>query len=144
MKYFFGKGFGKVIILELERGDKVIESIECVLKEAGIKNAYIASAVGSVKHVEFHRPTTFDAVTVDEYLNFDEPFELGGISGTIIDGSAHLHFTMASGNSIQIGHLEKGTEVLYLAELTIVELLGFELRRRMTAEKVNKLFPVEN
>lgn len=142
MKYYCGKGLGRVIILELDRGEKIIEAVESTLKEVGIKNAYIASAVGSVKHVEFHRPTTMDLAAVDEYVSFDEPFELGCISGTIIDGVAHLHFSMGSNESIQIGHLEKGTEVLYLVELTIIEIEGVELKRMLTPEKVKKLFPL--
>lgn len=143
MKHFCAKGLGRVIILELERGEKIIESVEETLKEAGIKNAYIASGIGSVKHLEFHRPLTMDEATVDEYVSFDQPFELGCISGTIIDGVAHLHFAMGSHESLQIGHLEEGTEVLYLAELTIVEIEGIELERVLTPEKVKKLFPKE-
>lgn len=144
MKYFNAKGLGRVIILELERGEKIIEAVESVLAKEGIRNAYIASAIGSVQHVEFHRPTTLDEVAVDEFMSYDEPFELGCISGTIIDGVAHLHFSMGSNESLQIGHLERGTEVLYLAELTIVEIEGVQLERVMTLEKVRKLFPKEN
>lgn len=142
MKYFNGDGLGRVIILELERGENIIESIENVLAKENIRNAYIASGIGSIKHLEYHRPTTMDEATVDEYLSYDEPFELGAISGTVIDGMAHLHFSVASKDSIQIGHLEKETEVLYLVEITIVELIGYQLTRKMTKEKVNKLFSV--
>ena len=143
MKYFCAKGLGRVIILELERGEEIVESVEDVLEKEGIKNAYVASAVGSVQHVEFHRPITLDQAAVDEFVSYDQPFELGCISGTIIDGVAHLHFSMGSKESIQIGHLEKGTKVLYLAELTIVEIEGIQLERVLTPEKVKKLFPKE-
>ena len=143
MKHFCAKGLGRVIILELERGEKIVESVESVLEEEGIKNAYIASAIGSVKHVEFHRPLTMDEATVDEFVSYDQPFELGCISGTVIDGIAHLHFSMGSKDSIQVGHLEKGTEVLYLVELTIIEIEGVQLKRMLTPEKVRKLFPIE-
>ena len=143
MKHFCASGLGRVIILELDRGEMIIESVESILKQEGIKNAFVSSAVGSVSHVEFHRPITLDAAAVDEFLSFDEPFELGGISGTVIDGVAHLHFSMASKDSIQIGHLEKGTEVLYLVELTITEIKGIQLTRMLTPEKVKKLFPID-
>ena len=143
MKHFCAEGLGRVVILELERGEKIIESIESTLKKEGIKNAYIASGIGSVQHVEFHRPTTLDEAAVDEFLSYDQPFELGCISGTIIDGVAHLHFSMGSNESLQMGHLETGTEVLYLAELTLVEIKGLQLERVLTPEKVKKLFPKE-
>jgi len=143
MRHFSASGIGRVIILELDRGERIIESIEDVLAKEGIKNAYIASAVGSVKKVEYHRPLTFDIEAVDEFISVEEPFELGNITGTVIDGVAHLHFSMASKDSIQMGHLERGTEVLYLAELTIIELNGLNLQRLLTPEKVKKLFPKE-
>lgn len=143
MKHFCAEGLGRVVILELERGEKIIESIESTLEKEGIKNAYIASGIGSVQHLEFHRPTTLDEATVDEFLSYDQPFELGCISGTIIDGVAHLHFSMGSNESLQIGHLEHGTEVLYLVEVTIVEITGLQLERILTPENVKKLFPKE-
>lgn len=142
MKCYSGSGLGRTFLLELDRGELIVESIEKVLQENNVKNAYIASGIGSVQHVEFHRPTTLSEVTEDEFLSFDQPFELGGISGTIIDGVAHLHFSMGSKDSLQIGHLEYGTKVLYLAELLIVEISGVSLKRVMTKEKVRKLFPI--
>ena len=41
-----------------------------------------------------------------------------------------------------MGHLEKGTRVLYLMELVVIELEGFALKRVLTPENVKKLFPV--
>jgi len=141
MKHFEASGLGRVILLEIERGEKIIESIEEKLNELNIKNAFIASSVGSIKHLEYHRPLTFELAATDEYLQVDSPFEIGNISGTIIDGKAHLHFSVGSFEGLHIGHIERGTEVLYLAEFTIIEIEGLNIERRLTPEKVNKLFP---
>ena len=140
MKCYEGTGLGRVLVLELKRGEKIVESVEAALKERGIRNAYVASSVGSVQLMKSHRPTSLAEVTEDEFLTEQDPFELGGISGTVIDGVAHLHFSMASPNQVQCGHLEYGCEVLYLVEITVVEILGLNLERRMTPEKVKRLF----
>ncbi|MCL2863902.1 MAG: DNA-binding protein [Lachnospiraceae bacterium] len=141
MRHFTGSGLGRVVIVELTRGDLIIESVEAALAEEGIKNAIVATAVGSVMNLEYHRPLTLAEVAEDEYLSVKEPFELGNIAGTVIDGVAHFHFSAASPNGIHIGHLEKGTTALYLAELTLVEIKGIDLERRLTPENVRKLFP---
>lgn len=142
MKAFMGSGVGKTVILELDRGDDIVESVEKTLEKEGIKNAYIASAVGSIQHLEYHRPLTMDEATEDEFLSLDGPFETGGVTGTVIDGVAHLHFSGGGVQGIHVGHLEKGTRVLYLMELVVIELEGFALKRVLTPENVKKLFPV--
>ncbi len=140
MKEFEATGYGRTIILELERGEKLIESICSKLEEMNIKNALITSAVGSIQKLVFHRPTDLSAAAVDEIVTLEEPFEIGSLSGTIIDSQAHLHFSAASPSGVYGGHLELGTEVLYLFEVTLTEITGLELERRWTEEKVKKLF----
>ena len=73
MKAFMGSGVGRTVILELDRGDDIVESVEKTLEKEGIKNAYIASAVGSIQHLEYHRPLTMDEATEDEFLSLDGP-----------------------------------------------------------------------
>ncbi len=143
MQYFVGEGLGKVLIIELARGEELFSGVEAVLKKEGIRNAYIASAVGSTAHLEYHRPMTMGAAAEDEMLSLEGPFEFGSISGTAIDGVLHFHFTAGGTKGNHIGHLEPGTTVLYLLELVVMEIKGFELERKMTPEKVKRLFPKE-
>ena len=142
MKAFMGDGIGRTMKLELDRGEDIVEGVESALKKEGIRTAYIASAVGSIQHLEYHRPLTMDEATEDEFLSLNGPFESGGISGTIINGVAHLHFSGGGVGGVHVGHLERGTKVLYLMELVVIELKGFELQRKLTPENVKKLFPV--
>lgn len=79
-----------------------------------------------------------DEATEDEFLSLNGPFESGGISGTIINGVAHLHFSGGGVGGVHVGHLERGTKVLYLMELVVIELKGFELQRKLTPENVKK------
>ncbi len=57
MVSFLGEGTGRVLIMNLKRGDLLLESIEKGLSEAGIKNAIITSAIGSLQKAVFHRVT---------------------------------------------------------------------------------------
>lgn len=140
MQYFKGTGFNKVLLVELGRNEEIFSKLEEIMGKEGIRNAYVASAVGSIAHLEYHRPKHMGEVTDDEVLSIDGPFEFGSITGTIIDGVIHLHFSAGGVKGNHIGHLERGTTVLYLLELLIVELDGFNLERRMTDENVRKLF----
>lgn len=143
MKYYNGNGVGKTLVIELDRGEEIFQSVEDILEREGIKNAYIASAVGSIEHLEYHRPTTMDISTEDEFLSLKGPYEFGGITGTVFNGVAHFHFSAGGVNGLHSGHLERGTKVLYLLELVVIELKGLNLERKLTPEKVKKLFPVE-
>jgi predicted DNA-binding protein with PD1-like motif len=140
MKDFTGEGYGRVVILELVRGELLIESIEEKLAQMGIKNAVILSSVGSLQKIVYHRPTDFSAAAADEEIVLEEPFEIGSLTGSIIDGVAHLHFVAASPSGVYGGHLEPKTEVLYLFEVVIAEINGFNLERKLTPEKVKMLF----
>ncbi len=143
MQYYVGEGLGRVLIIELARGEELFSGVEQILEKEGIRNAYVASAVGSTAHLEYHRPRDMGEATDDEMLSLEGPFEFGNISGTIIDGVAHFHFTAGGTKGNHIGHLERGTVVLYLLELVVIELKGFDLERKWTPEKVKRLFPRE-
>ena len=143
MKEFIGEGFGKTVIIELERGEKIIESICERLKALGIKNAVVASVVGSIQKLVYHRPTELSQSTIDEFITIEEPLEICSLTGTVIDGVAHFHFTAAGPKEVYGGHLEPGSETLYLFEVTLAEIKGFELERRLTPENVKKIFKKE-
>lgn len=144
MKKFFAESYGRLVILELVRGELLIKSILDSLEEAGIKNAVVISAVGSLKKLVYHRPMDMSAAAADEIVEVKEPFEISSLTGTVIDGSAHFHFSASSPNMDCGGHLEPGTEVLYLFEVVLVELNGLNLERKLTPEKVKKLFPKDS
>jgi hypothetical protein len=140
MENFTGKGFGRTIIIQLDRGEKIVESVSERLKAEGIKNAVVIGAVGSLQKLIYHRPTGMGAATVDEFLTIEEPMEICSITGTVIDGTPHFHVVASGLECLYGGHLETETEVLYLAEITLAELQGYNLERRTTKENVKKVF----
>lgn len=128
---FFGKGFGRAIVINLTKGDKLLESIRDYLKEKGIKNAVVFGAVGSMQKLVYHLPTSLGPTSEDKFLTIegDGPIELGSLSGNVIDGEPHLHIVAQDRNGNYIGHLEEGTEVLFLAEIILAEIEDLNIHR---------------
>jgi|LSQX01.2.fsa_nt_gb predicted DNA-binding protein with PD1-like motif len=143
MKKFVTEGLGRTLVIELDRGEKIVEGICAALEEAGIKNAIVGSVVGSVQKLVYHRPTDMGAAAADEMVVVEQPMEIGSLTGSVFDGAAHFHFVAADPTQTYCGHLEPGSETMYLLEVTMVEITGCNLERRTTPEKVKKLFEKE-
>jgi predicted DNA-binding protein with PD1-like motif len=140
MKQFDSGNLGKTVIIELERGEDLIEGICSALKQKGIQNAILGSAVGSIQKLAYHRPTDMGQAANDELLTVSAPMEVASLTGSVIDGAAHFHIVAVAPDGIYGGHVEPGTEVMYLMEVILVEIGGCNLERRLTSEKVKKLF----
>ncbi|HEY5584813.1 MAG TPA: PPC domain-containing DNA-binding protein [Ruminiclostridium sp.] len=129
MVRFIGEGTGRVIVLNLKRGELLLETIEQELATIGIKNAIITSAIGSLKKAVFHRVTGMEREPVDEFITLEKPLELASLQGIVVDGHPHFHMVISDVESPYTGHLEPGTEVLYLVEITLLEVRGLNLHR---------------
>mgnify|MGYP001263287029 CR=1 FL=1 len=131
MSLFFCEGLGKVIVLHLSRGDLLLESIRDRLSTEGIKNAVLFGAVGSLQKLVYHLPTSMGPTSDDKIITVqgNGPIELGSLSGNVIDGDPHLHIVAQDSKGNYIGHLEEGTEVLFLAEIILAEMKGLNIHR---------------
>lgn len=129
MKSFVGEGLGRVVVINLQRDELLLESIREKLKELGIKNAIITSAIGSLQKAVFHRVTGMEDTPNDEFVTIEKPIELASLQGIVIDGEPHFHMVISDLEQSYTGHLEEGTKVLYLAEISLVEIKGLELQR---------------
>jgi predicted DNA-binding protein with PD1-like motif len=140
MKHFDPVNLGKTIIIELERGEPLIGGICKALEQSGIRNAIVGSAVGSIQKLAYHRPTDMGQAANDELLTVNAPMEIGSLIGSVIDGQAHFHIVAVAPDTVYGGHVEEGTEVMYMLEVVMIELADCALERRLTPEKVKKLF----
>ncbi len=129
MVRFIGEGTGRVIVINLKRGELLLESIERELAAAGIKNVIITGAIGSLKKAVFHRVTGMDREPVDEFVTIEKPLELASLQGLVVDGHPHFHMVVSDLEKSYTGHLEHGTEVLYLVEISLLEVEGLNLLR---------------
>lgn len=140
MKSYNVGGLGKTIVIELDRGEKIVECICEALEAANIENAIVGSAVGSIQKLIYHRPTDMGAAASDEFITIERPMEIGSLTGSVFGGNAHFHFVASDPEQVYSGHLEPGSETMYLLEVTMVEVDGCNLERRLTPENVKKLF----
>lgn len=140
MKTFSSGKLGKTVVIELDRGDKIIEKVCEALNVVGIENAVIVSAVGSIQKLVYHRPTDMGITASDEFVTVERPMEIGALTGSVFSGIPHFHIVAADLEEVFVGHLEYGSETMYLMEIIMTEVDNCELERRLTPENVKKLF----
>ncbi len=120
MKYFIENGPVKRVIIRLDTGDMLLESIEQVIKEADIKDGVVVSGIGTLSDTRIHMVTTTTYPAVEIFPEWrDVPMELSSISGIIADGLPHLHIVFSNPDKTFSGHLEHGCKTLYLCEIVI-------------------------
>ena len=129
MRTIMSEGFGRIVILSFDRGEKLREGIRNKLKELGIRNAVLVSAIGTFQKARFHRIKTTNLDPEDEIFEIDAPMELSSVDGLVADGEPHFHMVFQDLERAYAAHLEDGSEVCYLAEVVLAELKGVELTR---------------
>jgi predicted DNA-binding protein with PD1-like motif len=141
MVSFCKEGTGRLVVINLERGDLLLESIRDTLAKYGIKDAVITSAIGSLSKVVLHRVTGFEPEPVDEFVTLEKPMELASLQGIVVDGHPHFHMVVSDLEKAYTGHLEEGTTALYLVEISLLELKDPGLKRVPDENKIAKLRP---
>lgn len=139
MTTFTGEGIGKILVINLSRGEKVLESIREAVKKAGIRNGVVLGAIGSLQRAHLHRVTSLAREPVDEFVVLEKPMELASIQGIIADFQPHLHMVVSDLEKTYTGHLEPDTVVAYLVEITIAELGAVSLERVKNGDNIAQL-----
>ena len=140
VKSFTGTGFGKVHTLRLDAGDFLLESIEAFIREAGIKNAVVVSGIGTLDYCVLHMVMTTGYPPVEHFERWDDkPLEVSALSGLIADGKPHLHMVVSDHKVAFSGHVEPGCRILYLGEIVIAEMEGFNYSRQRNARNIWEL-----
>jgi len=127
---------GRLITICFQRGELLLEGLLGALKDHGIKNAVLLGAIGSLQKVHYHRVLTMEEEPQDEYLTLEAPCEISAAQGIVLDGSAHFHFVFSDLKTTYSGHLEPGTEVLYLVEATLAEIPECEVKRLKNEQNI--------
>jgi predicted DNA-binding protein with PD1-like motif len=130
MTSFVGSKGNRIVVINLRRDEKLLEKIRTELKKLGIKNGVILSAIGSLQKAVFHRVVSTGKSPEDEFVTIERPIELASLQGLIVDGEPHFHMVVSDVGQTYTGHLEEGTTVLYLVEITIMEIEGLDLKRQ--------------
>lgn len=140
MKYFVENGTVKRVIIRLDTGDMLLESIEQVIKEAGIRDGAVVSGIGTLSDTRIHMVTTTTYPAVEVFPEWkDVPMEVSSISGIIADGIPHLHMVFSNPKKTFSGHLEHGCKTLYLCEIVIELFDGIHLYRKRNDRGIMEL-----
>ena len=97
--------------------------MEKQVKAQNIKNAVILSGIGSVRGYRLHNVAGRDYPVPDMFFSApNTPADFIAMNGYINNGVIHAHVVLALGDNkgtTVSGHLEKGTEVLTFAVVTL-------------------------
>lgn len=128
------------IVVQLQPGDRALESIEEAIDKHDIDTGYVASGIGSLTQLHVHYVVPYDEFPafpeenedVDEFIKEERAWEVGSLQGAIADGEPHLHITAfdAESGRMLAGHLEPDSIVHALMEIVIRPIDGLELTRR--------------
>jgi predicted DNA-binding protein with PD1-like motif len=130
MESFTGSSFTKINVLRLDRGEYLLENIESFVKNKNIRNAAVVSGIGTLDYCVLHMVMTTGLPPVNHFEKWeDKPLEIASIDGIIADGVPHLHMVISDHECAYAGHLEHGCRVLYLCEIVIAEMEGFNFQR---------------
>lgn len=134
------KTTGNVLVVRLDPGDFVLESLRELAKKEGLNDAVIVSGIGTLDKCVLHMVTTTGYPPKEYYRAWDgEPLELVSLSGIIAGGEPHLHAVVSDTEKAYAGHLEEGCRVLYLAEIVAVEFENCGLARVADEKGIRKL-----
>jgi predicted DNA-binding protein with PD1-like motif len=121
--YALSGRFDRVLVLRMKFKTDLLTEMEKQVKAQHIRNAVILSGIGSVRGYRVHNVAGRDYPVPDMYVSApNTPADLIGMNGYIVNGNIHAHVIMALGDSKATtvsGHLEKGTEVLTFAIITL-------------------------
>ena len=98
----------------LKSGQDLFESIQAVLHEKQIGAGCVLSCVGSLTHA------TLRLANRELYSQYEGPFEIVSITGTVSIHGSHLHISISDGDGKTIGgHLDSGCKIYTTAEIVI-------------------------
>lgn len=130
--YVLSGKFDRVLVLRAKFKTDLLTEMEKQVKAQNIKNAVILSGIGSVRGYRFHNVTGRDYPVPDMFVSApNTPADFIGMNGYVVNGVIHAHIILALGDNkgtTVSGHLEKGTEVLTFAVVTL-GVLGTDLGR---------------
>ncbi len=126
----------EVVVVGIAPAEMLLETIEATIKEHGIQNGAVVSGIGTLKVARMHHIEHDHFPPDDRIFIIEKPLEVSSINGIIANGKPHLHMTVGFRDQWSIaGHLEPGSEVLYLAEAVILRFDALKLDRHFDAER---------
>jgi predicted DNA-binding protein with PD1-like motif len=114
--------FDRIVVMRIKNKADLLTGMEKLVKSEKIRNGVILSGIGSLRGYSVHNVASRDYPVADVFTADPKaPADLIGVNGLIVNGVIHAHVMMAIGEKAQsyAGHLEKGSEVLTFAIITV-------------------------
>src|SRR2546430_15117926 len=107
------------------------EGLRAVPQKEGTETATIVSGIGSLQRANIHTFARFGFPPEEKYQTFEGALEMGSLQGSVIGSEIHAHVTFYHWDTraSMVGHLDPGTQVAYMAEVTLVEIEGVRAER---------------
>ena len=136
MKTMQHVGATEVVVIALEPGELLLESIREAVRRCGIKSGAVVSGIGTLKTCRMHYINDVTFPPADTIFSLEKPLELLSINGLIADGEPHLHIVVSCGsNEVYAGHLEEASEVAYLAEIAVLAFNDLTMARHLDSQR---------
>jgi len=140
MNVMKGKGDAEIIVLGIHPGELLLESIVQAIDKHDIHDGIVLSGIGTLKTCNLHYINHVDFPPSDTIYHLEKPLELVSVSGIIANKEPHLHAVVSCKDAeVHAGHLEKGCEVAYLAEISILKTNALHMKRRLEEARKVKL-----
>ena len=113
----------------LKFGQDLFESIQAFVMEQHVQAGCILSGVGSLSHA------TLRLADREYNSEFEGPFEIVSITGTVSVHGSHLHISISDGDGKTIGgHFESGCKIYTTAELVIAVFNDVVYKRELAED----------
>ena len=121
--YVLNGKFDRILVLRAKNKTDLLTEMEKQVKAQNIKNAVILAGIGSLRGWSVHNVAGRDYPVPDMFFSApNTPADFIAMNGYVNNGVVHAHVVLALGDSkgtTVSGHLEKGTEVLTFAVVTL-------------------------
>ncbi len=117
----------RLMMVRLNPGDDVLESMRVAVRENDIRNGIILSGVGSLNRYRVHVVNKPVLPTEDVFFEGEGPFDILTLTGAILEGRVHAHITFSNTEHALGGHLEEGCTVLTFAVIVIADTPDVEI-----------------
>ena len=113
----------------LTPGQDLFDSIQAFVMEKHVQAGCILSGVGSLQHAVIRLADR------DHNSEFDGPFEIVSLIGTLSIHGSHLHISIADEEGRTIGgHFESGCKIYTTAEVVIAAFDDVVYKRELTVD----------
>ncbi len=130
---------GRTVVARIKPGQEVVATVSQILKAHNIQQAHIPTLLGGFQKLRLASmvPSGNPSHPKDIVTEYTDPLDYFG-TGTVASHNdkpvMHVHLTAAGGTTKGVtGHLLYG-EVVFLAEIVIVELTGVNMMRKEDPE----------